>query len=256
MEKEKTDSQMTIYKRMNHREALIEYAYHEAGHAVVGNAFSQEIQWMAIETREIGHPDWFFSVTFFNPERFINRDIIEAGRNLEITKQKDLIKKLIVIYFAGLVAQGIHRDPHDHESLASRYKSGKCSEQDALSFTDIDGDYVRIERCIPYITGDPQEGRVLIAELETQCRDMLMEKQNWRKVESLAKALLEQPTTVDGKKFLLGHQIMEIITRPPEGLSLVESARYTLDSAVPGNTPAILQFSGGKDSLALLPHRS
>jgi len=259
MEKKKTDSQMTIYKGMNHdesltpqtREALIEYAYHEAGHAVIGNAFSQEIKWMWIETRQSDHPDWVSGMTFFNPERFIEKDILEAGRKLEITKQKDLIKNLIVIYLAGLVAQGIHRDPLDHEPLINRFKAGKCSKDESRSFTNINGDYVRIERCIPYITGDPQEGRVLIAELEKQCRDMLMKESNWRKVESLAEALLKQPI-VEGKKFLLGPQVMEIFKKPPEGLSLVESARYTLDSAVPGNTPAILQFSGGKDSLAIL----
>jgi len=233
------------------REALIEYAYHEAGHAVIGNIFSQEIKWMWIETRESDHPDWFSGMTFFNPDRFIERDIIEAGCKLEITKQKDLIKNLIVIYLAGLVAQGIHRDPLDHELLASRYKAGKCSKQEARSFTNINGDYVRIERCIPFIMEDRQEGKALIVELENQCRDMLMRESNWRKVESLAKALLEQPT-VEGKKFLLGPQVMEIITRPPEGLSLTEKAKHILDSAVPGNTPAILQFSGGKDSLAIL----
>ena len=234
------------------REGLIESAYHEAGHAVVGNAFFQEIKWMWIETRESDHPDWVSGMTFFNPERFIEKDILEAGRKLEITKQNALIKNLIVIYLAGLVAQGIHRDPLDHEPLASRYKAGKCSKQEARSFTNENGDYARIVRCIPYITEDYQEGEALIVELENQCRDMLMKASNWRKVESLAEALLKQPD-VEGKKFLLGHQVMEIITRPPEGLSLVESARYTLDSAVPGNTPAILQFSGGKDSLALLP---
>jgi len=116
------------------REALIEGAYHEAGHAVVGNAFSQEIKWMWIETRQSDHPDWFSGMTFFNPERFIERDIIEAGHKLEITKQNALIKNLIVIYFAGLVAQGIHRDPLDHESLASRYKAGEMLQAGSQEF--------------------------------------------------------------------------------------------------------------------------
>jgi len=230
------------------REGLIESAYHEASHAVLGYLFSQEIKWTGVETRGSDHPDWISGMTLFNPETFLD---IQAGREQDTTKRNSLIKRLIVIYFAGLIAEGINRDPHDHEPLINRYKAGKCSKQEARSFTRENGDYARIERCIPYITGDPQEGRVLIAELEKQCRNTLMEKQNWRKVESLAEALLKQPT-VEGKKILLGPQVMEIFEKPPNGLSLVEGARYTLESALPGNTPGIVQCSGGKDSLAIL----
>jgi len=226
----------------------VKSAFHESGHAVLGYLLSQGIQWMWIETRESDHPDWYRGMTLFNTETFLD---IEAGREQNTTKRISLIKKLILIYFAGLVAESIHRDPTDREPLASRYKAGKCSKQEARSFTDENGDYARIERCIPFITGDPQEGEALIVELENQCRNMLMEESNWRKVESLAKALLKQPTT-GGKRILLGHQVMEIFEKPPNGLSLVESARHTLDSAVPGNTPAILQCGGGKDSLAIL----